>query len=333
MGWTVENIINFKKGEPYKDGYAQFGFHDTRGRYFVIDNKNHWIGNIEDSNLLWTAGCSSVAVSRKHFSIDFLNPHFITCTLDGALLLLCSGNKKIYKIRPEKNEINVFIDMEFLDIKDIGNCVCDLEGDIWVNEITGCRIWRFSADGCLKEVIGNGSPGFQKHTVSFEEAQFNWVYDIRSGLDGKIYVLDSKNYCVRVIDSQARTIALVAGTGTGGYSGDGNDALMAQLGSNPKAHYDGPWSMALDEQGNIYIGDTQNQVVRMVEKNSNKIYTIAGNRTESVVNKPASNVKSESVGNNPLKAKFPLISSMDYYKGRLYVPIWNYRLIILNKIL
>jgi Glu-tRNA(Gln) amidotransferase subunit E-like FAD-binding protein len=31
-------------------------------------------------------------------------------------------------------------------MKDAGNCVVDNEGLVWVNEVVGCRIWRFDED-------------------------------------------------------------------------------------------------------------------------------------------------------------------------------------------
>ena len=145
-----------------------------------------------------------------------------------------------------------------------------------MHEIEGCRIWRFNLSGEPIQVLGNGQPGFQAGTVPFESAQFSWIYDLRLGPDGNIYVLDSKNFCVRRIDLHQGTVSLVAGTGKTGYSGDGRPALDATLGSNPTVHFDGPFSLSLDEEGNIFIGDTYNQVLRMVEHDTQRISTIAG---------------------------------------------------------
>ncbi len=66
-------------------------------------------------------------------------------------------------------------------------------------------------------------------------------------------------------------ITTVAGGGTWGYSGDGGPATSAKL--------DSPDSVAVDAAGNLYIADTQNNVIRKVDP-SGIITTVAGNGTE-----------------------------------------------------
>ncbi|MFW9905475.1 MAG: hypothetical protein ACFFFH_14130, partial [Candidatus Thorarchaeota archaeon] len=120
-------------------------------------------------------------------------------------------------------------------------------------------------------------------------------------------------------------VTLLVGTGKSGYTGDGGDALNATLGSKPNVHFDGPYSLSLDEDGNIYIGDTQNHVLRMVEKQTNIISTIAGNHQV----KP--DIRNDPLEKDPLKLNFPLISSLDYYNKCLFIPDMNGDMIILEK--
>jgi len=63
--------------------------------------------------------------------------------------------------------------------------------------------------------------------VNFGEAKFHWIYDIRRGPDGNIYVLDSRNFAVRLIDLKNRKVKTIAGTGKAGYEGDRGKALNA----------------------------------------------------------------------------------------------------------
>ena len=72
------------------------------------------------------------------------------------------------------------------------------------------------------------------------------------------------------------TVTIVAGnltTGSyyGGYSGDGGPATLAHL------HY--PLDVAVGVKGNIYIADTFNNVIRMVNGVTGIITTVAGNLT------------------------------------------------------
>jgi len=183
-----------------------------------------------------------------------------------------------------------------------------------VNEVTGCKIWRFNSEGKPTLTLGDGTPGFQKRNVDFREARFNWIYDIRRGPDGNVYVLDSKNFAVRMIDAKQGSVQTIAGTGQPGYSGDSGDALNATFGGDPSARFDGPISLSVDEEGNIFVGDRQNHVVRMIHKNTNTIETIAGNHNAA---KGKINNLAET---DPLKLNLPEISSMDYYNGCLFIP-------------
>ena len=149
-------------------------------------------------------------------------------------------------------------------------------GSIWVNEVTGCRVWRFDQDGKVLSVLGNGEPGFQISSATFEEVRFSWIYDLRRGPDDRLYVLDSRNFALRVIDVERGRVETIAGTGNPGYAGDGGNAREATVGGDPTAKFDGPISLSLDEAGNAYIGDRHNYVVRMIERASGTITTIAG---------------------------------------------------------
>jgi len=70
-----------------------------------------------------------------------------------------------------------------------------------------------------------------------------------------------------VISAAADNMVTIAGNGSDGFSGDGGNALAAQMGAI--------WGLAVDAQGNVYFADTWNQRVRMVASGGT-ISTIAG---------------------------------------------------------
>jgi DNA-binding beta-propeller fold protein YncE len=70
------------------------------------------------------------------------------------------------------------------------------------------------------------------------------------------------------IDLKTRLIHTVAGTGDSGWSGDGAVAYAARL-NEPK-------SLTLDAEGNLFIADSENHVVRKVDRKTNRIRTVAG---------------------------------------------------------
>jgi sugar lactone lactonase YvrE len=82
---------------------------------------------------------------------------------------------------------------------------------------------------------------------------------------GDVFFVDENS----VVEMNAATgvLTVVAGNGTTGYSGDNGSATAAQL--------SGPQGLAVDVNGNLYIADTGNNVIR--EVSGGVIHTIAGN--------------------------------------------------------
>jgi streptogramin lyase len=166
---------------------------------------------------------------------------------DETLVVSNFGDARLYRIDVGRKKAELFADGSRIGMKDVGNCVVDNEGLVWVNEVKGCKIWRFDSTGKPVLTLGNGTPSFQSDTVDFGEVKFSWIYDIRRGPDGNIYVLDSKNFAVRSIDLKRCVVNTLAGTGKAGYEGNGGNAQNATFGSDPEARFDGPISLSLDE--------------------------------------------------------------------------------------
>ena len=77
------------------------------------------------------------------------------------------------------------------------------------------------------------------------------------------------------ISGNAQTISTVAGNDTGSYAGDGGPAIHAEI--------QGPYGVAVDGAGNVYIADQYNNRVRKVSATTGNISTIAGNGTGSSI--------------------------------------------------
>jgi len=69
-------------------------------------------------------------------------------------------------------------------------------------------------------------------------------------------------------DSTPGTIITVAGTGTSGFSGEGDLAISAKLNM--------PRGLALDGVGDLFIADTNNHRIRRVDAATGIITTVAG---------------------------------------------------------
>jgi DNA-binding beta-propeller fold protein YncE len=84
--------------------------------------------------------------------------------------------------------------------------------------------------------------------------------------DGALYVMERQGSSIRRI--RDGVIETVAGTGARGYAGDGHDARYAV--------FNAPKEMAVDMDGNIFVVDTENHVIRMIDAASWIVTTIAG---------------------------------------------------------
>ncbi|MBU2008401.1 MAG: hypothetical protein KJ624_00905 [Chloroflexi bacterium] len=84
---------------------------------------------------------------------------------------------------------------------------------------------------------------------------------------GSLYIADGGNNRVRRVDLATGTITTFAGTGEGGYGGDGGPATAAQLSS--------PRGLAVDS-GNLYVADSGNNRIRRVDLATGTITTFAG---------------------------------------------------------
>lgn len=87
---------------------------------------------------------------------------------------------------------------------------------------------------------------------------------------GNLYIADTFNHRVRRMDAATGTIWTLTGAGTARFAGDGGPATKAMLNE--------PVALALDEQRNLlYIADLANYRVRVVDLDTGRITTYAGN--------------------------------------------------------
>ncbi|CCQ90480.1 conserved hypothetical protein, contains NHL repeats [Nitrospina gracilis 3/211] len=84
---------------------------------------------------------------------------------------------------------------------------------------------------------------------------------------GNLYVSDRINHQIRKVTPEGKIIT-IAGNGSSDYTGDGGPAKDAS--------FRDPQSLTMDKEGNLYIGDTANNVIRKIDKNG-IVTTYAGN--------------------------------------------------------
>ena len=146
----------------------------------------------------------------------------------------------------------------------------DASGNLY---LAGLTINKIDTKGIVTRIAGNGTYGYSGDGGPATEAALGVPRGLAVDDLGNVYIADSGNNRIRKIDTRG-IITTVAGVSyaegnyyTQGYSGDGGPAVEARL------RY--PQDVAVDAQGNLYIADTVNDVIRKVDPNG-IITTVAG---------------------------------------------------------
>ena len=137
---------------------------------------------------------------------------------------------------------------------------------LFITDVAGHRVRVVDlGSGMIETFAGTGEA---KHDGDGGPAVQAGVFGARAvafAPDGSLYVMERQGSCIRRI--RDGVIETVAGTGGRGYAGDGGDARQAV--------FDAPKEMAVDPDGNIYVVDTENHAIRMIDVKTWIVTTIA----------------------------------------------------------
>lgn len=144
--------------------------------------------------------------------------------------------------------------------------VTDAAGNLYVAEWNGNRVLKVTPGGTITPFAGNGTLGSCGDNGPATNACLNSPTGLAIDAAGALYIVETNGERVRKVSGGV--ITTVAGRGTAGFSGDLGPATQAEL------HF--PSGVAVDRSGNLYIADTSNGRVRMVQADG-RIRTVAGN--------------------------------------------------------
>ena len=131
----------------------------------------------------------------------------------------------------------------------------DAAGNVYVADRWNHRVRKIDTEGVVSTVAGTGSPGGNGDGGPATQAQLAFPVAVAADPSGNLYIAEGGSHRIRKVSVDG-VITRFAGTGRSGYSGDGGPAANARLAQ--------PLAVAADAEGNVYVADSWNHRIRIV---------------------------------------------------------------------
>ena len=267
----------FATGVKAPQGIAQ----DGAGNTYVADTGNNRILRYTSANTFTIFAGTGVAGytgdSAPAALATLKAPRAVTVARDGSILIADTGNNVIRSVSPVTGVITTVAGAGTLcaaAVDTLGDgcpstqatlnapagLIADNDGNTYVadtgnnviRELTPGGYMAYVAGGATTpcaagDTFGNGCAG--------SGAIFSGPTGLAVDLSHNVYIADTGNSEVRKLTAGG-IVAVVAGTGVAGASGNGGPGTGAQLSNTT--------GIAVDAAGNTYIADTGNSVIRLV---------------------------------------------------------------------
>ena len=250
---------------------------DSAGNLYVADYNGSTIRKITPagvvSTLAGTVG-SSGNTDGTGAAARFHQPSGVAVDATGNVFVADSGNNTIRKIT-SAGVVTVFAGAAGVPgaLDGTGTAArfnyprglaFDRSGNLLVADSTNNTIRKITSAGVVTTIAGSAGGGGSTDGAG-GAARFNFPNSLAVDASGNIYVADESNHTIRVITSagSVTTLAGLAGS-TGRVDGTGN-----------QARFERPAGVAVDGDGNVYVADYNNQLIRRVTR-AGVVTTVAG---------------------------------------------------------
>ncbi len=258
---------------------------DVEGKLLIADTFNHRIRRIDNQGVITTVvgiGEAPYAGYGAPAPKDRLNnPQGVAVDGVGNILIPDTYNRVVRRL--DRNGTLTVIAGSVAGLSGDGGPATEAQlnlpmavtigpdGGVYVSDAANSRVRRIMSDGRIQTVAGFGGgegiggAGFVGDGGPAEKAKLFTPADLKFDTAGALYISDSGNNRIRVV--RAGIITTIAGSGRAGFSGDGKEAVAAELNT--------PQKIAIARDGSVFIADRGNQRVRKVDAKG-FIITVAG---------------------------------------------------------
>jgi len=276
---TPEGLVSTLAGSTvgFRDGSgrsAQFdrpsgGVLDAGGNVYVADEFNNLIRKITPEGLVSTfAGSIWGFRDGSGTSAEFNRPTGVALDAADNVYIANSYNHRIRKITPEGVVSTIVGSTQGFRDGDGTSAqfnypygvAVDAEGNVYVADSFNNRIRKITPEGLVSTFAGS-TEGFRDGAGT--SAQFNRPAGVGVDTAGIVYVADYYNHRIRKITPEG-LVSTLAGSTEGFRDGDGRSA-----------QFNGPYGVALDAEGNVYVADGDNHLIRKITPEG-LVSTLAG---------------------------------------------------------
>lgn len=203
---------------------------------------------------------------REARATSFYYPIDVLFAPDGNLLILDWNNLRVRRLNDD-DTISTIMGKDLEDFPTDGalakdtplhhasDIEFDAEGRMYVAGDHVPVVFRVGTNDRVFTIAGTAEYGYDGDGGSALACKLETPFGVLPRADGGFYIADVDAHVVRLVDTSG-IIDTIAGTGERGYSGDNGPATQARLA--------GPSRMALDDDGNLYVCETKNHVVRRI---------------------------------------------------------------------
>ncbi len=282
---SVSTLAGSVSGGGFTDGQgfaARFSFPvgiaiDSAGTLYVADWKNHAIRKVDRERRATTIaglGGHPGAADGTGTAARFDHPYGVAVDAAGNVYVADGYNHAIRKITPAGVVTTLAGSLGNMGTADgtgsaarftypVGVAV-DGAGNVIVADTSNHTIRKVTPAGVVTTVAGvprsSGSgDGFGS------QARFNFPFDVAIDASGNVFVADTDNHLIRRVTADGR-VTTIAGSAQEQGEADGTGSA---------ARFEFPWSVDVDPSGNLWVADTQNQLIRKITS-AGVVTTIAG---------------------------------------------------------
>ncbi|HEY8927980.1 MAG TPA: NHL repeat-containing protein [Mucilaginibacter sp.] len=241
---------------------------DASGNLFVGDAGSNRIRKITPDGTVSTfAGSDSTGFADgPAATATFFHPEGVAADHNGNIFVADAGNNLIRKIAPDGTVSTiagaVTPDVLTSVFSNPTGVATDAAGNVYVANYLRNEIDKISSGNIVSKVAGSDSTGAKNGPAL--TATFSFPNSLVVDAGGNIYVADGANNLIRKIAANG-TVSTFAGSGSQGS----ND------GAGTAASFSNPAGIALDATGNLYVADSNNNLIRKVTP-AGVVTTVAG---------------------------------------------------------